>query len=101
MKLVLASGNAGKLAEFNALLADVGFDVRPQSEFGVDDAEETDLRVTEGGKADLKPGAADVGHGVCALKGVGERDVVAAAGSEAGHGCCSVPRPPGRWLTGA
>ena len=45
--LVLASGNAGKLAEFNALLADVGFDVRPQSEFGVDDAEETGLTFIE------------------------------------------------------
>ena len=45
--LVLASGNAGKLAEFHALLADFGFDVRPQSEFGVDDAEETGLTFIE------------------------------------------------------
>lgn len=45
--LVLASGNAGKLAEFNTLLADDGFAVRPQSEFGVDDAEETGLSFIE------------------------------------------------------
>ncbi len=46
-RLVLASGNAGKLSEFHALLADFGFDVRPQSEFGVNDAEETGLTFIE------------------------------------------------------
>ena len=46
-RLVLASGNAGKLSEFHALLADFGFDVRPQSEFGVADAEETGLTFIE------------------------------------------------------
>ncbi len=46
-KLVLASGNAGKLAEFRELLADVGFDVHPQSEFGVEDADETGLSFIE------------------------------------------------------
>ena len=45
--LVLASGNTGKLAEFNTLLADAGFEVRPQSEFGVEDAEETGLTFIE------------------------------------------------------
>ena len=46
-RLVLASGNPGKLAEFNALLADAGFEVHPQSEFGVDDADETGLSFIE------------------------------------------------------
>ena len=46
-RLVLASGNPGKLAEFNALLADAGFQVHPQSEFAVEDAEETGLSFIE------------------------------------------------------
>ena len=47
MKLVLASGNAGKLAEFRQLFADSGLDFHPQSEFGVDDVEETGLTFVE------------------------------------------------------
>jgi XTP/dITP diphosphohydrolase len=39
-KLVLASNNPGKLAEFGALLATIGFDVRPQGEFAVPEADE-------------------------------------------------------------
>ena len=38
MKLVLASGNPGKLREIRALLS--GFQVLPQSELGIEDAEE-------------------------------------------------------------
>ena len=38
--LVLASSNRGKLAEFAPLLADAGFVLRTQGEFGVDDAVE-------------------------------------------------------------
>jgi XTP/dITP diphosphohydrolase len=41
MKLVLASGNAGKLGELRALLNDSGIDLHAQSEFGVSDADET------------------------------------------------------------
>ncbi len=47
MKLVLASGNPGKLAEFRDLLADVGYAVHAQSEFGVQDADETGLSFIE------------------------------------------------------
>ena len=47
MKLVLASGNPGKLKEFGALLADSGFEVVPQASLGVDDAEETGLTFVE------------------------------------------------------
>ncbi|EGF33593.1 Nucleoside 5-triphosphatase RdgB (dHAPTP, dITP, XTP-specific) [Oxalobacteraceae bacterium IMCC9480] len=39
-QLVLASNNPGKLAEFGALLATIGFDVRPQGEFNVPEADE-------------------------------------------------------------
>lgn len=38
--IILASNNAGKLKEFSALLAPVGFDVRTQGEFNVPEAEE-------------------------------------------------------------
>jgi XTP/dITP diphosphohydrolase len=47
MKLVLASGNHGKLAEFGALLADSGYEVVPQGQLGVTDAEETGLTFVE------------------------------------------------------
>lgn len=46
-KLVLASGNAGKLREFQQLLADCGFEVLPQSDFAVENAEETGLTFVE------------------------------------------------------
>ena len=46
-QLVLASGNAGKLREFHQLLAPLGFDVRPQADFGVADVEETGLTFVE------------------------------------------------------
>ena len=39
-KLVLASNNAGKLREFKALLAPLGWEVVPQAELGVPEAEE-------------------------------------------------------------
>jgi len=39
-KIVMASNNAGKLKEFASLLGDIGFDVRPQGEFDVPEAEE-------------------------------------------------------------
>ncbi len=42
-RIVLASNNAGKVREFNQLLADSGFEVLPQSEFNVVEAEETGL----------------------------------------------------------
>lgn len=38
--LVLASNNAGKLKEFGELLAPLGFEVRPQRDFDVPEAEE-------------------------------------------------------------
>lgn len=38
--LILASNNAGKLKEFGEMLAPLGFEVRPQREFNVPEAEE-------------------------------------------------------------
>lgn len=46
-KVVLASGNAGKLREFNAMFAALGIDVVAQSEFAVQDAPETGLTFVE------------------------------------------------------
>ena len=46
-RIVLASSNHGKLAEFNKLLADSHFEVIPQAELGVEDAEETGLTFVE------------------------------------------------------
>ncbi|HTV87330.1 MAG TPA: RdgB/HAM1 family non-canonical purine NTP pyrophosphatase [Dyella sp.] len=46
-RIVLASSNRGKLAEFNALLAGSRFEVLPQAELGVADAEETGLSFVE------------------------------------------------------
>ena len=46
-KVVLASGNKGKLKEFQELLRDCGFEVLPQSDFNVPEAEETGLSFVE------------------------------------------------------
>lgn len=46
-KIVLASGNAGKLREFSAMLSDVGLEFVRQSELGVADAVEDGLTFVE------------------------------------------------------
>ena len=46
-KIVMASGNAGKLREIERILADFDVEVVPQSEFGVSDAEETGTTFVE------------------------------------------------------
>jgi len=46
-KVVLASGNVGKVREFNQLLGDQHIEVVPQSSFGVPEAEETGLTFVE------------------------------------------------------
>ncbi|MCE9681763.1 XTP/dITP diphosphatase [Halomonas alkalisoli] len=45
--VVLASGNAGKIKEFNQLLGELGMHVRPQADFGAIDVEETGLTFVE------------------------------------------------------
>ena len=46
-KIVLASGNAGKLREFQQLLSGCGFEVIPQSDFNLANAEETGTTFVE------------------------------------------------------
>ena len=46
-RIVLASNNAGKVREFNQLLAGSGLEVIPQSEFQVEEIEETGLTFVE------------------------------------------------------
>lgn len=46
-RIVLASGNAGKIAEFADLLADSGLDIVGQKSLGVEDVEETGLTFVE------------------------------------------------------
>ena len=64
MKLLLASSNAGKLAELRELLG-AGFQLHAQSEFGVGDAEETGLSFIE--NAILKARHAARATGLAAL----------------------------------
>jgi XTP/dITP diphosphohydrolase len=45
--IVLASNNAGKLKEFHALLSPLGFDLRPQKDFNVLEAEEPHFTFVE------------------------------------------------------
>ena len=65
MKLVLASSNAGKLAELRALLSDCGLSVHAQSEFGVGDALESGASFIE--NALLKARHASAATGLPAL----------------------------------
>jgi XTP/dITP diphosphohydrolase len=46
-ELVLASNNAGKLREFNSLLATIGLTARAQGEFGVPEADEPFITFVE------------------------------------------------------
>ena len=46
-QIVLASGNPGKVLEINQLLTDIGFQAHPQSEYQVEDVEETGLTFVE------------------------------------------------------
>ncbi len=60
--LVLASGNAGKLREFKSLLSGIGFDIKPQSEFGVSNAEETGLTFVENAIIKARHACQETGH---------------------------------------
>lgn len=77
-RLVLASGNAGKLAELQSLLQETAWQVSPQSEFSVAEAEETGLTFVENAlikarnacrHTDLPAIADDSGIEVDALRG--------------------------------
>jgi XTP/dITP diphosphohydrolase len=60
-KIVLASGNKGKIAELNALLADLNIEVIPQTTLGVSDADETGLTFVENALIKARHAAAVTG----------------------------------------
>jgi XTP/dITP diphosphohydrolase len=73
-RLILASNNAGKLKEFAELLAPIGFDLHPQGEFNVPEAEEPFATFVENALAKARHAARLTGlpaladdSGVCAL----------------------------------
>ena len=61
MKLVLASNNAGKLAEFNRLLGGSGMQAVPQAELGVGDIAETGLTFVENALLKARHAARETG----------------------------------------
>ncbi len=60
-KIVLASGNKGKLKEFNQVLSDLQVEVLPQSDFNVIDADETGLSFVENAILKARHAAAATG----------------------------------------
>jgi XTP/dITP diphosphohydrolase len=60
-KLVIASGNAGKLAEIQALLTPLNIDVLPQSDFNVSEAPEPHLTFIENALAKARHASLQTG----------------------------------------
>lgn len=60
-KLVIATGNAGKLKELQALLADAAFEIISQKTLGVTDADETGLSFVENAILKARHAAAATG----------------------------------------
>jgi len=60
-KLVLASNNPGKLREFQALLAPLGWEVIPQAQLGVSEAEEPHCTFVENALAKARHASASTG----------------------------------------
>jgi XTP/dITP diphosphohydrolase len=91
-KLILASGNAGKLREIEAILGPLGCEVLTQAELGIADAEEPHLTFIENALAKARHAAEHAGlpaladdSGVCVVALGGEPGVHSAryAGSSA------------------
>jgi XTP/dITP diphosphohydrolase len=82
-RLVLASGNVGKLAELRALLAGCGFELRPQAEFGVAPVEETGA--TFAANALLKARHAATATGLAAVADDSGLEVAALDGAPGVH----------------
>ena len=57
-KLILASGNPGKLREFRQMLEPIGYDVVPQGELGIADAEEPHATFVENALAKARHASA-------------------------------------------
>ena len=84
-KLVLASNNAGKVREFQALLAPLDFQVIPQGELGIPSAEEPHCTFVENALAKARHASAASGlpaladdSGICAHALHGEPGVLSA-----------------------
>lgn len=60
-RIVLATGNKGKVREFDELLAEQGIDVLPQSDFAVPEADETGLTFVENAIIKARNAAAHTG----------------------------------------
>ena len=60
-RIVLATGNPGKVREIQAILADKGVEVVPQSEYRVEEAEETGLSFVENALIKARNAAAATG----------------------------------------
>jgi XTP/dITP diphosphohydrolase len=60
-KLVIASGNPGKLREFRQMLEPLGFEIVPQSELGIADAEEPHATFVENALAKARHASAQSG----------------------------------------
>jgi XTP/dITP diphosphohydrolase len=60
-RLVLASGNRGKLRELSAMLDDLGYELHPQSEFGVEEVAETGTTFVENAIIKARHAAARTG----------------------------------------
>ena len=93
LRLVLASGNAGKLREFDALLRPLGFEVVPQKALGVDDAEEPHCTFVENALAKARHASAVTGlpaladdSGICVAALGGRPGVLSARFAAAADG---------------
>lgn len=64
--LILASGNQGKLREFQQLLVECGFQVRPQSDYQLESAEETGLSFVENAILKARHASAHTGQAAIA-----------------------------------
>lgn len=60
-RIVLATGNQGKVRELGALLTELDIEIVPQSEFGVPEAEETGLTFVENAIIKARNAAAHTG----------------------------------------
>src|SRR3569623_2886619 len=78
-RIVLATGNAGKVREINELLAGLDIAVEPQSRFGVSEAEETGLSFVETALINARNAAPHTG--LPALAGDSGLEVDALAGA--------------------
>jgi XTP/dITP diphosphohydrolase len=78
-RLVLASGNPGKLRELKSILADFGYELQPQAEFGVTEVAETGTTFVENAIIKARHAAAHTGLAALADDSGIEVDALAGA----------------------